>query len=735
MVAEPGSRPAGAIRGARVELLLAGLFLALWILPPFWNIVALRTVNVQDDVFASDLWNDRLPTRAFVGASLRRGDSPAWMPGIYTGFPSLAQVEIGALYPSNLLLFTLLPPYPAFAWAQVLPLAIAGFGAFLLAAELGLSLEGRLLAAGTFSLCGFLVTHLRQLNMVDAAAWIPLLLLLAERIATGKRGRAPLWLAVAWALQLLAGHPQISYFTGLVLVAYFVARWWGSSRTPSSWGWLALGLFLGTLLACVQIVPMAELSKLTYRRGGLGFDEAARYSVSPLSFWTIFVPGLFGEARDDSFRLSGLHWEQYGYSGLLPALLAIVGLVIGRRDPRVLLLGAIATVSYLLVLGRNTPVFGWAFTTVPGMSYFRFPTRFLVFVDLAIALLAGVGLSGCLGALRGRWRSVAAAIVLALTAADLWIHQGRQVPQVAWERWLSPIDTLRILSERGSEDGGPWRLHTLDAPLVHAQAFHAAHGWEGDLEPYVRLRALLQPSFNLLFGVETPDGYSNLVPRSYEAVWGSEKRPGIRPTGHLETGELEPAFAKMLRLFNVRWLLSVIPLRSEALRGRTQSAEGVEVYELADPLPRAFVVGDVTSAASDEEALRYLAGPNFDVAKEAVVQDATVELPADAAPSREVWVTQRSNCRVSLRAKLARPGLLVLSEGYYPGWRASVDGREAPVVRVNVMMRGVALPAGEHEIEFRFRSRSIEVGAALSLAGLASLVALRRRLVVSTARS
>jgi MYXO-CTERM domain-containing protein len=78
---------------------------------------------------------------------------------------------------------------------------------------------------------------------------------------------------------------------------------------------------------------------------------------------------------------------------------------------------------------------------------------------------------------------------------------------------------------------------------------------------------------------------------------------------------------------------------------------------------------------------------------------------------------------------------LVLSEGYYPGWRASIDGREAPVVRVNVMMRGVALPAGEHEIEFRFRSRSIEAGAALSLAGLALLVALRRRLVVSAVRS
>jgi hypothetical protein len=716
------------------ELLLAVVFLALWILPPFWGIATLRTVNIQDDIFASDLWNDRLPTRAFVGASLRRGESPAWMPGIYTGFPSLAQVEVGALYPSNLLLFTLLPPYPAIAWAQILPLAIAGIGTFLLAGELGLAVEARLLASGAFSLSGFMISHLRQLNMVDAAAWIPLLLLFVDRIATAKPGRAPLWLALVWMLELLAGHPQISYFTGLVLLVYFIPRWWGSGRALASWGWLTVALCLGTFAAAAQILPGAELASLTYRRGGLDFEEATRLSVSPLSFWTIFVPGLFGEAANDTFSLPGLYWEQYGYAGLLPAVLAIVGFVLGRRSHPVRLLAAIAAVSYLLVLGKNTPVFGWAFAVLPGMSHFRFPTRFLVFVDLAIALLAGFGLAGCLAPLSRKWRAPAAAIVIAVTAADLWIHQERQVPQVAWERWMAPIDTLRILSEQTPREGGPWRSHTLDAALVHGETFHAARGWSGDLEPYVRLRALLQPSFNLLFGVETPDGYSNLVPRSYETVWGSEKLPGVRSTRHLETGALDPGFAKMLRLFNVRWVMSVVPLRSEALRNGVRSAEGVEVYELADPLPRAFVVGDVVQATSDEEALHRLTDPEFDVTKRAVVEDSAVVLPADAAPSREVQVTERANGRVALRAKLSRPGLLVISEGYYPGWRAAVDGIEAPVVRANVMMRGVVLDAGEHEVEFHFRSRSIEVGAALSIATLALVTALRRRLVVSEPR-
>ncbi len=719
--------------GLRLELALAVVFLALWILPPFWGIATFRTVNVQDDIFASDLWNDRLPARAFVGASLRRGESPAWMPGIYTGFPSLAQIEVGTLYPSNLLLFGLLPPYAAMAWAQILPLAIAGIGMFLLAAELGMPIEARLLAAGAFSLSGFLVAHLRQLNMVDASAWIPFVLLAAERIATRRPGRALLWLSFVWALELLAGHPQIAYFTGLVLAVYFPVRWWQARPDSrwSSWTGLAAALGLGTLIAAAQMVPAIELSRLTYREGGLRFEEAARYAVSPLNFWTFFVSGLFGDARNDSFQLSGLYWEQYGYVGLLPAVLAVVALVAKRRNPHVLLIAAITAASYTLVLGKNTPVFGWVFAVVPGMGYFRFPTRFLVFVEIGICLLAGFGLAECLEAFAGLRRSLLAAALIAITAVDLWTHQMQQVPQIEWRRWLAPIDTVRILSEARAAVPDPWRYYALDASLVHAQMYHAAHGWSGDLTPYLQLRALLQPSFNLLFGFEAPDGYANLVPRDYEAIWGSEKRVGVRSSRHLATGDLEPTLAKMLRLFNVRYVLSIVPLRSAALRTIARSGEGVEVYEVRDPQPRAFVVGTAVYATSEAEMLRILTAPDFDAANQAVVGVPDLRLPPDAGSSTNVRVVDRRNTEFTLHASLARPGLLVVSEGYYPGWQAEVDGVATSIVPTNGMMRGVVLPAGEHRIVFRFRSRAIAAGFLLSGLAIVVTIVARHRLVIT----
>jgi membrane protein YfhO len=332
----PAAEPHAGAKTAlthRAAVALPLLLLALWILPPFWSIATLRTVNIQDDIGTSDLLADRLPVRAFVGAALRRGEAPWWMPGIYTGFPALAQVEVGVLYPSNLLLFGLLDPYVAIAYAQLLPLFIAGLGAWALAAQYGLPVASRLLAAGSFALCGFFISHFRQLNMVDAAAWIPLLVLLTERIARREAGRAPLALAVVWALQLLAGHPQISYFSGLVLVAYFLARSGPLGAQPA---WLrgpalafALALALGTLLAAAQLLPGFELAQASRRQGGLQLASATAFSPPAQSLALFLFPNRFGDPGDISYRLDGIPWEQYGYLGLAPVLLASVALVAG----------------------------------------------------------------------------------------------------------------------------------------------------------------------------------------------------------------------------------------------------------------------------------------------------------------------------------------------------------------------------------------------------------------------
>lgn len=726
---------------ARAAVLLFFLF---WVVAPFWRIATLQAVNIQDDVYTSDLLNDRLPCRAFVGRTVSRWELPVWMPGVYTGFPALAGVEVGALYPSNLALFGFLDPWVAVAWAQLLPLLIAGLGAFALAREYEIPPPAALLTGGSFCLSGFFISHLRQLNMVDAACWIPLELLLVERMARGRGERSPSLLATVWALQLLAGHPQVSYITGLVLGVFLLARRARVMREGSGGGILrvlgdpvprrfALAIVVGSAIAGAQLLPAIELSGLSHRSGGFTFEEAAAFPSAPQNFWTFFLPYINGDPGRLTYRLSRLFWEEYGYLGLAPVLLAAIAAVTRRRDPVVRLFGTIAIVSYLLVLGANTPLFYWAYSLVPGMSYFRFPTRFLVFVELAIALLAGFGLATVLGALRGlRRRTWVAAAVLAITAVDLWVHQMQQVPQVAWREWRKPISTVRYLRDQQSVSIDLWRYYSLDSTVVHRAAFAEARGWAGDLSPYVRVRAMLQPSFNLLYGLESPDGYVNLAPRYYDAVWGSDKTPGlVRPSGEMRDGfwKLRPEVTRILRLFNVRYVLSALPIRSAGLWPALRTEEGVAIYAVTDPLPRAFVVGEVVTASSDEEALDLLRSADFDPARRVIVHDPGLQLPDDSVASRNVRIIERGNRRLRLRINLEKPGLLVVSEGFYPGWRATIDDRPVPVHRANLMMRAVVAPSGRHEVVLEFRSWTVRAGFLVSFAGLLALVAMRGSLL------
>ena len=86
-------------------------------------------------------------------------------------------------------------------------------------------------------------------------------------------------------------------------------------------------------------------------------------------------------------------------------------------------------------------------------------------------------------------------------------------------------------------------------------------------------------------------------------------------------------------------------------------------------------------------------------------------------------VTRYEPQRIELQTRNAQPGFLVLSEIYYRGWEAWIDGRRAPVERVNYALRGLAVPAGDHRIEFVFRAHSFRNGAAWSLVGVLLLLA------------
>jgi hypothetical protein len=149
------------------------------------------------------------------------------------------------------------------------------------------------------------------------------------------------------------------------------------------------------------------------------------------------------------------------------------------------------------------------------------------------------------------------------------------------------------------------------------------------------------------------------------------------------------------------------------------------VYAVEGALPRAWFAGRQQVVDGDGAALGAIARPGFD-ARRVVVTERRLEGIPDSTGARAATgtavITRYEDERVTLRSRGTGPGLVVLSDNQYPGWKATVDGKDAPVERVDYLLRGVRVPAGTHTVELRYEPLSWRIGAIVSLLSMVGLV-------------
>jgi hypothetical protein len=184
-----------------------------------------------------------------------------------------------------------------------------------------------------------------------------------------------------------------------------------------------------------------------------------------------------------------------------------------------------------------------------------------------------------------------------------------------------------------------------------------------------------------------------------------------------------------LRLLQLGAVADVVALHADGGPGLIPVAtadalmdEPVHVLAVPDPRPRAYAVSGVR-IADHGDALSALVDAGFDPGREIVLPSGRAAA-ADPAFRGEAVITRLGTDRVALDASLSAPGYVVLVDAYDPGWRAWVDGSETSLLRANVAFRAVAVGAGRHSVELRYRPRALLIGLALTaLSGLALLAA------------
>jgi hypothetical protein len=248
----------------------------------------------------------------------------------------------------------------------------------------------------------------------------------------------------------------------------------------------------------------------------------------------------------------------------------------------------------------------------------------------------------------------------------------------------------------------------------------------------------MTPSVAMRYGVYDARGYDYPVELRYADLWKRVITPSANCNYAFcpESAATTPQALRALGILGVHHLLQ--QPRDRRLPGFRLLYEGRDARVYANPaaLPRAFVVDRQRVVAGRDAAREAIVDPAFRPRAAAVTEAPIEGLARDAGGAARRPGTARivryENERVEVRTSTRRPGLLVLTDSFYPGWKATVDGRDAPVHRVDYLVRGVPLPAGEHTVRFRYEPASWRAGWIISLVALVAVlgavaVGLRRR--------
>jgi len=354
------------------------------------------------------------PWRLLVVESWLAGLPPLWNSWLGAGTPLLANHQSAPLYPPSFIFF-LFPVERAIGYSVLLHLVLAGLAMYAYAGRLGLTKGGRVLAALAFAFGGYIVARVNFLTMICAIAWLPLAMWAGDLLGRKPTLRRALVLAAVLALQFLAGHIQLWYYTLWLVGAYVLYQAWaspeGTEGLRERWRGVArAGLLfiaavaLGVLLSAAQMLPTAELAQESQRQGGAAYEFAMTYSFWPWRLITLVVPDFFGNPGHGDYWGYGNYWEDAAYVGLLPLFLALYAgwrwlrsRGRGGTEGREGVMGvmpfflAAVPVSILLALGKNFPLYPLVFRWVPGFGFFQAPARLLCWYAFAVAALAGIG--------------------------------------------------------------------------------------------------------------------------------------------------------------------------------------------------------------------------------------------------------------------------------------------------------------------------------------------------------
>ncbi|MHB9037272.1 MAG: hypothetical protein ACYC64_11455 [Armatimonadota bacterium] len=380
------------------DALLPGDYLAQ--MSPWSSVVKPSNPAPQWNPLQWDAIAQFYPWRVFYVRSMLSGHIPLWNPHQFCGTPFLANGQSAMLYPGNLL-FLIFDPISAFTVFAALHLFLAQAFTYKFMRELGAGILGGIVAAICFAFSAFMVLWLELPTFISVAVYLPLTLFLIHRSVERRSVFYGMLAGASLGLALLAGHFQIAFYVGFVAVLWwawkFVEVWRADGQLYALvrvvYPFVAFAA-IAVLISAPQVLPTRELAMNSHRVRDVTSEGYARFignAVKPYRLITAFVPDFFGNPSKNTYFLgSAADYMEYGlYIGILPLMLALIGLARIRDKLCIVFCAVLALLALLCALG--TPLNAPFYYLIPGFSSLGGPNRILLLYFFGVAVMAGFG--------------------------------------------------------------------------------------------------------------------------------------------------------------------------------------------------------------------------------------------------------------------------------------------------------------------------------------------------------
>lgn len=750
--------------------------------------VLYRTVSLgQEAFFLRDVGAHYVALQDFTAHSLRAGELPLWHDGVGIGYPHHADIHSALFYPLAWPVLLFLPMPWAYGVLSLLQIALGGAGVWLLLKHLDAGPIGALAGAVAYATSGYATTILCVASQLPAMAWAGWVLLAWSRLRQAPSGGRLALVSLSVAMAGVAGDPM-----GIVQLVLLMSVWTmlvprqaeerggGAGRDVS----LLVGVVvLAALLLSIVYGPMATLVAQSVRSSGVERREMNFYHLRPGNLYNLLIPLPYPDLSSPkaltNFQDGFVPMFYNNYLGPVVLLFAGFALVAGGRLERGL--GGLGVLSILLAMGPSGGVNTLLVTLLPPLSMFRTPSKYLLILNVVIALLAGLGVGAAFREERPPrklvWLTVGLSVLSGLLVLSSWAMLIPALTRLFGEKlqlirnpevFLATVSasyrasllevlvstlallSILLLARRGTLSRTASALATV--VLLGGNLIAANLGTQPVMDPAFytqppRIVGLLpEPTRDFRFFAETlpmgVEGQAGLLgimlaareemSDQYGTLHGYNTAGGamaLRLAAEKELTDKALSFSgpdrfRALGALNIRYVLSLYPRRDAGEAATIRTTGPVTMYDLAGYTPRVFLPDEIVWVGDDYEvAAHHLLEMPHRV---------RVGLPAGSRPltsvpgrgDRVCRVVERTPSRVAIEVEPGPAGVLVLMEGIYPGWSVAVDGEEAELLSAMKYFRAVAVGESAARVEFLYRPWDLTLGAALSLLGLVVCLAL-----------